>query len=81
MNAVDDEEYADDVAGQVINFPEEVQRAIDQVIPSTDPLDQPDFDPVTYINSIFPTEQSLSNLDDFLNKMETEISKIDGEIR
>ncbi|KAF6202809.1 hypothetical protein GE061_003212 [Apolygus lucorum] len=81
MNVGDDEDYAEEGSSEVINFPEEVQKAIDQVIPSADPLDQPDFDPVNYINSIFPTEQSLSNLDEFLNKMETEIRKIDGEIR
>lgn len=36
------------------------------MLPSTDPLDQSDFDPVTYINSIFPNEQSLANVDDVM---------------
>ncbi|CAG2061000.1 unnamed protein product, partial [Timema podura] len=52
-----------------------------QVLPSDDPLDQPDFNPVDYINSIFPTEQSLSSIDDVLNGMECKIHSIDNAIR
>lgn len=52
-----------------------------QVFPSNDPLDQPDFNPVDYINTLFPTEQSLSNIDDVINKMEQEIHHIDKDIR
>lgn len=51
------------------------------MIPSTDPLDKPDFNAVNYINSLFPTEQSLSNIDDVINKMEDQIQFIDEEIR
>ena len=47
----------------VVIFPPEVQAAIDQVLPSDDPLDQPDLDCVQYINNLFPSEQSLNNLD------------------
>lgn len=36
---------------------------------------------VDYINSLFPTEQSLSNIDDVVNKMELKIRTIDKEIR
>nr|CAD7463713.1 unnamed protein product [Timema tahoe] len=42
---------------------------------------QPDFNPVDYINSIFPTEQSLSSIDDVLNGMECKIHSIDNAIR
>lgn len=52
-----------------------------QVLPSNDPLDQPDFNPVDYINTLFPTEQSLSNIDDVINNMEQQIQTIDKEIR
>ncbi|XP_014243237.1 vacuolar protein sorting-associated protein 53 homolog [Cimex lectularius] len=69
------------VPAEIINFPTEVQNAIDQVIPSHDPLDQAEFNPVDYINSLFPTEQSLSNLDGELVKMESKIKEIDDEIR
>lgn len=52
-----------------------------QVLPSTDPLDQPNLNVVDYINSLFPTEQSLSNIDDTVNQMELKIHDIDKEIR
>lgn len=51
-----------------------------QVLPSKDPLDQPDFNTIDYINSLFPTEQSLSNIDEAVSKIENEIASIDGEI-
>nr|CAD7575517.1 unnamed protein product [Timema californicum] len=60
---------------------EEKVQAGRAVLPSDDPLDQPDFNSVDYINSIFPTEQSLSSIDDVLNGMECKIHSIDNEIR
>lgn len=44
-----------------------------KVIPSSDPLDRPDFDAVEYINGLFPTEQSLSNIDDVINRIRYKI--------
>jgi len=44
-----------------VTFPDSVQAAINEVFPSDDPLDAPDFDSIEYINQMFPTEQSLSN--------------------
>lgn len=52
-----------------------------QVLPSTDPLDQPNFNVVDYINTLFPTEQSLSYIDDVVNEMERKICSIDKEVR
>jgi hypothetical protein len=43
-------------------YPFFFQAAIAEVFPSSDPLDAPDFSPVNYINELFPTEQSLTNL-------------------
>ncbi|KAJ8921190.1 hypothetical protein NQ315_013662 [Exocentrus adspersus] len=63
-----------------INFPPEVQKAIDEVLPSKDALDEPDFNSIDYINALFPTEQSLSNIDEVVLKMENKISSIDNEI-
>lgn len=60
---------------------DEVQRAIEQVLQSADPLDHPDFDPTYYVNQLFPNEQSLSNIDDVITKMEYDISLIDDNIR
>ncbi|XP_069683523.1 vacuolar protein sorting-associated protein 53 homolog [Periplaneta americana] len=79
---MDDDEFLDEETADVfISFPPEVQNAIEQVLPSNDPLDQPDFNAVDYINSLFPTEQSLSNIDDVVNNMECKIRTIDDEIR
>lgn len=69
------------VAQQLSN---EVQKAIEQVLESDDPLIKPDFNPADYINSLFPTEQSLnsnSSIDDVILKMEVEIQVIDDNIR
>ncbi|CAH0548839.1 unnamed protein product [Brassicogethes aeneus] len=77
---VDDEVIDDDSQELFINFAPEVQKAIEEVLPSKDPLDEPDFNSIDYINSLFPTEQSLSNIDEVVLKMENKISCIDTEI-
>lgn len=58
-----------------------LKKNILQVLQSTDPLDSPDFNTIDYINQLFPTEQSLSNIDDVITKMETEVTSIDDHIR
>lgn len=52
-----------------------------QILPSNDPLDKPDFDPIDYINNLFPTEQSLTNIDDVINSLECKVDSIDNDIR
>lgn len=64
-----------------LTFSSDVQSAIDQVLQSTDPLDAPDFNATDYINQMFPTEQSLSAIDDVIGRMESEIGSIDQHIR
>eukprot|EP00729_Bicosta_minor_P012793 gene12793-9347_t len=59
----------------------EVQQAISQAFPSDDPLDNPDFDPVDYINSLFPNEQALVKLDDFALKLKKKIWRVDNDIQ
>lgn len=44
-------------------------------------MDSQDFNSTDYINQLFPTEQSLSTIDDVLAKMETECQQIDDNIR
>lgn len=51
---------------QTLRFSDEVEAALKAVLPSDDPLDSPDFDPVEYINNRFPTERSLDGLDSFI---------------
>ncbi|KAK2580587.1 hypothetical protein KPH14_007709 [Odynerus spinipes] len=69
-----------DLQSSVYTFPSSVQNVIDQVLSSDDPLDQANFTVVDHINFLFPTEQSLSNIDDVMNKMELEIQTIDKEM-
>lgn len=64
-----------------IEISAEVQSTIEQVLTSDDPLDKSDFNLVTYINELFPNEQSLVNIDDVLNEMKIKISYLDDEIR
>ncbi|NXN99220.1 VPS53 protein, partial [Rhinopomastus cyanomelas] len=52
-----------------------------QVFPSQDPLDRADFNAVEYINTLFPTEQSLSNIDEVVNKIRLKIRRLDDNIR
>ncbi|XP_063258851.1 vacuolar protein sorting-associated protein 53 homolog isoform X2 [Prinia subflava] len=58
-----------------------VQAAIEQVFPSQDPLDRADFNAVEYINALFPTEQSLANIDEVVNKIRLKIRRLDDNIR
>uniref|UniRef100_A0A6Q2XEZ7 Vps53 N-terminal domain-containing protein n=1 Tax=Esox lucius TaxID=8010 RepID=A0A6Q2XEZ7_ESOLU len=52
-----------------------------RVFPSQDLLDRADFNAVEYINTLFPTEQSLANIDDVVNKIRLKIRRLDDNIR
>ncbi|XP_061637922.1 vacuolar protein sorting-associated protein 53 homolog isoform X4 [Phyllopteryx taeniolatus] len=73
-------EFADDLEA-ILHLTPEVQLAIEQVFPSQDPLDKVDFNAVEYINTLFPTEQSLANIDDVVNKIRLKIRRLDDNIR
>uniref|UniRef100_A0A4W5PAI5 Vacuolar protein sorting-associated protein 53 homolog n=1 Tax=Hucho hucho TaxID=62062 RepID=A0A4W5PAI5_9TELE len=73
-------EYAEDLEA-ILHLTPEVQLAIEQVFPSQDPLDRADFNAVEYINTLFPTEQSLANIDDVVNKIRLKIRCLDDNIR
>ncbi|XP_043910225.1 vacuolar protein sorting-associated protein 53 homolog [Protopterus annectens] len=73
-------EFIDELE-DVLHLTPEVQQAIEQVFPSQDPLDRADFNAVEYINSLFPTEQSLSNIDEVVNKIRLKIRRLDDNIR
>jgi vacuolar protein sorting-associated protein 53 len=60
---------------------DDVKHAIAEILPSNDPLDNPDFDLVQYINELFPNEQSLSNIDEFIRQDQETIKQIDDDIR
>ena len=62
MDEIDEE--ATDLSGPLF-FPASVQAAISEVFSTDeDPLDAAEFSAIDYINEMFPTEQSLTNLDD-----------------
>ena len=50
-----------------------VEKAIQAVFPSTDPIADAGFDPVEYINGHFPDEASLSGIDKFLVDLQGQI--------
>lgn len=45
-----------------------------------DPLDSPNFDPVSYINQKFPSEASLDDVDTFVVAIGSKITALDDEI-
>ncbi|KAF7244491.1 hypothetical protein EYD10_09477, partial [Varanus komodoensis] len=71
----DELELADELEAALQLAPE-VQQAIEQVFPSQDPLDRADFNAVEYINTLFPTEQSLASIDDVVNKIRLKIRQV-----
>ena len=58
----------------------ELLNILDSVLPSEEPLDQPDFDIVAHINQLFPTEQSLASIDNVIGDVKDKIHKLDHEI-
>lgn len=64
-----------------LDFPPEVVQAIQEILPSDDPFDAPDFNTVEYINTRFPAEQSLHHIDDVLEEMRLKITSTDDQIR
>ncbi|KAI5268590.1 vacuolar protein sorting-associated protein 53 homolog isoform X1 [Manis pentadactyla] len=73
-------EFAEELEA-VLQLTPDVQLAIEQVFPSQDPLDRADFNAVEYINTLFPTEQSLANIDEVVNKIRLKIRRLDDNIR
>ena len=71
----------EDSSVSIVQFPPEVQSAIETVLPSDDPLDSPDLDVVAYINKLFPTEQSLTGLEDSMSLLSCQMHNIDADMR
>eukprot|EP01135_Chromosphaera_perkinsii_P011260 Nk52_evm41s2367 gene=Nk52_evmTU41s2367 len=64
-----------------IQFSADVEDAIALCLPSDDPLDNPKFNSVEYINSLFPNEHSLNNVDSTISKLKHKINGLDQEVR
>ncbi|UYV74518.1 VPS53, partial [Cordylochernes scorpioides] len=77
----DDDIIEDENFNSTITFAPEVQKSIEEVLSTTDPLDAPDFNAIDYINSLFPTEQSLSSIDEVMARMRGKIRHLDEDIR
>ncbi|XP_049850970.1 uncharacterized protein LOC126324508 isoform X2 [Schistocerca gregaria] len=58
----------------------ELQQAILDVLPSKDPLDDPDFDAINYMNNLFPNETSLDIIENEVKKLRRKVRRIDEEI-
>ena len=58
-------------------FSPQLQTALQEVLPSNDPLDSPSFDPIAYINASFPDESSLAGnkLDVFLSGLRKQVKQ------
>ena len=59
-------------------YSEKVTSAIDEMCISE--LCRPDLDLTAHINKLFPTEQSLSQLDHVMQSIEQEIEDLDSEL-
>lgn len=53
---------------------------IGNLVKSTDPLDQPTFDRIAYINTLFPDVLSLMSLDPAVVKLKGKVQRLDEEI-
>lgn len=44
-------------------------------------MDRADFNPIDYINNLFPTEQSLSNIEEVISDFQGKIHSLDSDIK
>ena len=65
---------------QHVCFSPQLEKALQQLVPSDDPLDQQSFDPLDYVNKLFPTEEQLNNVDQIAQNLQTDLTKLDQEI-
>mmetsp|Transcript_11475 Transcript_11475/g.19299 ORF Transcript_11475/g.19299 Transcript_11475/m.19299 type:complete len:759 (-) Transcript_11475:81-2357(-) len=63
-----------------LNFSPQLEAALQELSPSTDPLDSPCFDPIAHINRLFPSEESLSNVDTYAADLEKQMVTLDEEV-
>ena len=57
-----------------------IEKSLQERFPSNDPLDSLEFDPVSYINSIFPTEQSLSKIENVKLELQNNANSVAKEL-
>ena len=57
-----------------------VDEALKSIYQSTDPLDAPDFDPVSYINEQFPDEEAITRLNSYSQELGEQIESLQDQI-
>ena len=62
-----------------LTFSPQLESALAEVLPSDDPLDAADFDPVAYMNAKFPTEESLGSTT-FCDELDARSKSLNEEI-
>ena len=63
-----------------IRFSPEIEEALTSVLPSHDPFDSPDFDPVDYLNKQFPNERSIDNLGFFVSEIQAKLRETETNL-
>mmetsp|Transcript_50232 Transcript_50232/g.98478 ORF Transcript_50232/g.98478 Transcript_50232/m.98478 type:complete len:804 (-) Transcript_50232:278-2689(-) len=63
------------------SFSKQLEDTLAEVLPSDDPLDSPDFDPIKYINEQFPDQSSVNqNIDSFLASLKRDGRELSDKI-
>ncbi|KAJ3177891.1 Vacuolar protein sorting-associated protein 53 [Geranomyces variabilis] len=73
--------FDEDAKYETIKLSPELDHAISSILATKDPLDSSAFDPVEYINLMFPTEKDLELVDPVLGKLQKKIAAMDKEMR
>ena len=63
-----------------VRFSAKLEAAIKDVLPSTDPFDSADFDATAHINRLFPTEESLSEVEPKMLELQDQMKVLDEEV-
>ncbi|XP_061726876.1 vacuolar protein sorting-associated protein 53 homolog [Cydia pomonella] len=77
-NGLDDKDVGPEVQ---ISFPESVTSRIEELMGGTEQFDSEEFDAVSYINRVFPTEQSLAGVDSAAARCEMRLAGVEADIR
>ncbi|XP_049882598.1 vacuolar protein sorting-associated protein 53 homolog isoform X2 [Pectinophora gossypiella] len=77
-DALEDKDSGPDVQ---ITFPSSVTSRIEELMGGIDQFDSAEFDPVAYINKVFPTEQSLAGVESAAARCEFHLASVEGDIR
>ncbi|TPX58681.1 hypothetical protein PhCBS80983_g02968 [Powellomyces hirtus] len=73
--------FEEETKHETIRLSPELDHAISSILETKDPLDSSTFDPVEYINLMFPTEEELNAVDPVLLKLRRKINAMDKEMR